>query len=237
MPSPTDVVNAIEPDLSSRTTILGCLSTTALGRVSSVAGASSTAGAAATAATAASARARLARHPLAVRPPAQRNRRSSPRRSRLHRDPLRRAVAAPGRMHMLAAPPTASPARHTQSKRGQTRSGRSARIGPACPVAVGARHDSENTRLHAHCSSGRRRLRLLRGSHATCVADRAAVASCIALAGGRRTPRSATACARRSRRTHAQSTRRRSADAAAASRFAAQHTVQMAIMRSLGHVS
>jgi len=50
MPSPTDVVNAIEPDLSPTTTTLGCLSTTALGCVSSVAGASSTAGAAATAA-------------------------------------------------------------------------------------------------------------------------------------------------------------------------------------------
>ena len=50
MPSPTEVVNAIEPDLSPRTTRLGCLSTTALGCVSSVAGASSTAGAAATAA-------------------------------------------------------------------------------------------------------------------------------------------------------------------------------------------
>ena len=50
MPSPTEVVNAIEPDLSPRTTTLGCLSTTALGCASSVAGASSTAGAAATAA-------------------------------------------------------------------------------------------------------------------------------------------------------------------------------------------
>ena len=44
---------------------------------------------------------------------------------------------------------------HLQSKRAQSRSARSARIGPACPAAVGARHDRKSARLHAHWSSRR----------------------------------------------------------------------------------
>jgi hypothetical protein len=79
-------------------------------------------------------------------------------------------------------------------------------LGAYRPGVPGGRRRASRRQEHAAaCApSRRRRLRLLGGSHATCVADRTAVASCIALARRRRTPRSATACARRSRRTHAQ---------------------------------